>query len=46
MLQQKNGMEIILKIKSDYVRQNPDKDVSVYVMSQLSRDQLGMLLMF
>lgn len=31
----------ILKIKSDYVRQNPDKDVSVYVMSQLSRDQLG-----
>lgn len=36
----------ILKIKSDYVRQNPDKDVSVYVMSQLSRDQLGMLLMF
>lgn len=36
----------ILKIKSDYVRQNPDKDVSVYVMSQLTRDQLGMLLMF
>ena len=31
----------ILKIKSDYVRQNPDKDVSVYVMSQLTRDQLG-----
>ena len=29
------------KIKSDYVRQNPDKDVSVYVMSQLTRDQLG-----
>lgn len=31
----------ILKIKSDYVRQNLDKDVLVYVMLQLIRDQLG-----
>ena len=31
----------ILKIKSDYVRQNPDKDVSVYVMSQLSKGSVG-----
>ena len=41
MLQTKEWYGNILKIKSDYVRQNPDKDVSVYVMSQLTRDQLG-----
>lgn len=40
MLQQRMVWKYF-KIKSDYVRQNPDKDVSVYVMSQLTRDQLG-----
>lgn len=31
----------MLKVKIDYIKQHPDKDVAVYLMSQLSHDGIG-----